>query len=323
MSADGYSGAYSVLERRRLEKRALFFAKRDEIYSKLPRVSRLTDEITNLGAEYALAKLEKRTGDAQDVRKKMDILDRERTRILIENGYSRQDLEMQYFCDKCKDTGFVNGKVCDCLKEEIIKRRQRLLSAASPAPRARFEDFNLEFYPKQAKELPNGTFVVPYNHMKQVYEFCKNYAERFTPANKSLLMLGNAGLGKTHLACSIASVCMEKGYTIMYASSQSLFNKVEQARYSGEDIISDILTCDLFILDDLGAENMTSYSLSVLYNIVNTRMITGKPCIYTTNIINQNMLTRKYGEKITSRLLGSCSRLFFVGDDVRILKNSR
>ena len=86
-------------------------------------------------------------------------------------------------------------------------------------------------------------------------------------------------------------------------------------------MISDILNCDLFILDDLGAESMTSYSLSVLYNIVNTRMINKKPCIYTSNITSQAALQKRYGEKISSRLLGSCDRLIFVGDDIRIIKN--
>ena len=116
-------------------------------------------------------------------------------------------------------------------------------------------------------------------------------------------------------------ICMEKGFVVMYSSAQSLFSKIEQTRFTDEDVIEDILNCDLFILDDLGAENMTSYSLSVLYNIVNTRMINGRPCIYTSNITSQAALQKRYGEKISSRLMGSCERLYFVGDDIRIMKN--
>ncbi|MBQ3009243.1 MAG: ATP-binding protein, partial [Oscillospiraceae bacterium] len=160
-----------------------------------------------------------------------------------------------------------------------------------------------------------------YNHMKKVYDYCRSYAEGFSLNNKSILMLGNAGLGKTHLACSIAKECMDKGFVVMYTSAQSLFSRIEQSRYTDEDVIGDILACDLFILDDLGAENMTNYSLSVLYNIVNTRMIEHKPCIYTTNIPSHAALQKRYGEKISSRLMGSCERLVFTGDDIRILKN--
>ncbi len=321
MSGESYNNAYSVLENRRLAMKAKYFAKMEEINNKVPMVSQLTDEITSLGASYTLAVIGKNQPEADKLRAEMDQLDEKRTQLLKEHGFSKKDLEMEYFCPVCKDTGFIKGKACQCLKEEITRQRQKFLTVLSPAPQASFETFNLDMYPKTAKELSNGTMVVPYSQMKQIYEYCVSYAENFSQKNKSILMLGSAGLGKTHLACSIANVVMSYGYTVMYSSAQSLFSKIEQSRYTDEDVVSDIIHCDLFILDDLGAESLTNYSLSVLYNIVNTRMIEGKPCIYTSNITSQNALQKKYGEKISSRLLGSCDTLFFVGDDIRIIKN--
>ena len=321
MSGESYNNAYSVLENRRLAMRAKHFAKQDEINKKIPQLSQLNDEITNLGANYTLAVLGKNKQEADKLRYEMDKLDIQRANLLKENGFSPKDLEMEYFCSDCKDTGFANGKICHCLKEEITRQRQKFLTVLSPAPAADFESFDLDFYSKTAKEMSNGTMVVPYNHMKRIYDYCVSYADYFSTSNKSLLMLGSAGLGKTHLACAIANVVMKNGYTVMYSSSQSLFSKIEQSRYSDEDIISDILNCDLFILDDLGAESMTNYSLSVLYNIVNTRMIENKPCIYTSNLTSQAALQKRYGEKISSRLLGSCDTFVFVGDDIRIMKN--
>jgi len=321
MSGESYNNAYSVLENRRLAMRAKYFAKQDEINNKVPMVAEITDEINHLGASYTLAVLGKNKAEADKLRREMDRLDDERTKLLKENGFTKKDLEMEYFCPVCKDTGFVNGRTCQCMKEEITRQRQKFLTVLSPAPQADFETFNLDMYSKNAREMSNGMMVVPYTHMKRIYEYCLAYANHFTTDNKSLLMLGSAGLGKTHLACAIANVVMASGYTVMYSSSQSLFSKIEQARFTDEDVISDILSCDLFILDDLGAESMTNYSLSVLYNIVNTRMISKKPCIYTSNITSQAALQKRYGEKISSRLLGSCDTFFFVGDDIRIMKN--
>ena len=321
MSGESYNNAYSVLENRRLAMRAKYFAKQDEINNKVPMVAEITDEINHLGASYTLAVLGKNKAEADKLRREMDRLDDERTKLLKENGFTKKDLEMEYFCPVCKDTGFVNGRTCQCMKEEITRQRQKFLTVLSPAPQADFETFNLDLYSKNAREMSNGMMVVPYTHMKRIYEYCLAYANHFTTDNKSLLMLGSAGLGKTHLACAIANVVMASGYTVMYSSSQSLFSKIEQARFTDEDVISDILSCDLFILDDLGAESMTNYSLSVLYNIVNTRMISKKPCIYTSNITSQSALQKRYGEKISSRLLGSCDTFFFVGDDIRIMKN--
>ncbi|MBR6609821.1 MAG: ATP-binding protein [Oscillospiraceae bacterium] len=321
MSGESYNNAYSVLENRRLAMRAKYFAKQDEINNKVPMVAEITNEINHLGASYTLAVLGKNKAEADKLRREMDRLDDERTKLLKENGFTKKDLEMEYFCPVCKDTGFVNGRTCQCMKEEITRQRQKFLTVLSPAPQADFETFNLDLYSKNAREMSNGMMVVPYTHMKRIYEYCLAYANHFTTDNKSLLMLGSAGLGKTHLACAIANVVMASGYTVMYSSSQSLFSKIEQARFTDEDVISDILSCDLFILDDLGAESMTNYSLSVLYNIVNTRMISKKPCIYTSNITSQAALQKRYGEKISSRLLGSCDTFFFVGDDIRIMKN--
>lgn len=321
MIGESYNNAYSVLENRRLAMRAKYFAKQDEINKKVPMVAEITDEINHLGASYTLAVLGKNKAEADKLRREMDKLDDERTRLLKENGFSKKDLEMEYFCPVCKDTGFINGRTCQCMKEEIIRQRQKFLTLLSPAPQADFESFNLDMYPKTAVEISNGTMIVPYTQMKRIYEYCQAYAHNFSTDNKSLLMLGSAGLGKTHLACAIANQVMKDGYTVMYSSSQSLFSKIEQARFTDEDVISDILNCDLFILDDLGAESMTNYSLSVLYNIVNTRMISKKPCIYTSNLTTQAALQKRYGEKISSRLLGTCDTFFFVGNDIRIMKN--
>ena len=321
MSGESYNNAYSVLENRRLAMRAKYFAKQDEINKKVPMVAEITDEINHLGASYTLAVLGKNKAEADKLRREMDKLDDKRTRLLKENGFSKKDLEMEYFCPVCKDTGFINGRTCQCMKEEITRQRQKFLTLLSPAPQADFESFNLDMYPKTAVEISNGTMIVPYTQMKRIYEYCQAYAHNFSTDNKSLLMLGSAGLGKTHLACAIANQVMKDGYTVMYSSSQSLFSKIEQARFTDEDVISDILNCDLFILDDLGAESMTNYSLSVLYNIVNTRMISKKPCIYTSNLTTQAALQKRYGEKISSRLLGTCDTFFFVGNDIRIMKN--
>ncbi len=318
---DSYNSAYSALENRRLAARAKYLAKQEELAEKIPGLSDLSDRINQSAAGYTYAVITKAEETAARLKAEMEDYTQLRKKLLESYGYSEKDLEPVYYCDKCRDTGFVNGKTCSCMKEEIVAQRQKVLTRFSPAPQTSFETFDLNYYSKKAKELSNGTFVVPFNQMKNIFDYCKAYRNNFTIGNKSLLMLGNAGLGKTHLACSIAKVCMEKGFVVMYSSAQSLFSKIEQSRYTDEDILEDILSCDLFILDDLGAENMTNYCLSVLYNIVNTRMIENKPCIYTSNIVSQQALQNRYGEKIASRLLGSCDRLFFMGDDIRIIKN--
>ena len=321
MANDSFGSALKTIEGRRLASTAELFKRKDEIYKLCPEIEELGFEITSAGASYTLAVMAKDEEKSALMRQQMEELSQKRTGLLIKNGFAANALELQPFCPLCKDSGFVDGKPCTCLKAEMIRHRQKLLTALSPAPKATFQEFNLDYYPKEAIQLSNGQMLVPYSHMKGIFDYCKSYSQYFSPRSKSLLMLGSAGLGKTHLACAIAKECMEKDFTVMYSSSQSLFEQIEQARYTGEDLISDILSCDLFILDDLGSENITPYCNSVFYNIVNTRMINGNPCIYTTNITSQQAMNKRYGEKITSRLMGSCAQLSFLGNDIRIMRN--
>lgn len=80
-----------------------------------------------------------------------------------------------------------------------------------------------------------------------------------------------------------------------------------------------LLDCDLLILDDLGAEFSTSFTVSAIYNIINTRLNTGKPIIISTNLSMEEM-EAKYTQRITSRIGGNYVMLLFSGRDVRQLK---
>ena len=79
-----------------------------------------------------------------------------------------------------------------------------------------------------------------------------------------------------------------------------------------------MLEADLLILDDLGTEYVVPHTISVLYQIVNTRLCSKRPTVYTTNIVTQQLMNARYTEKVTSRLLGSCELLQFYGEDVRL-----
>ena len=73
------------------------------------------------------------------------------------------------------------------------------------------------------------------------------------------------------------------------------------------------------MLDDLGTECLSPYTASCLYSLVNTRVCRRLPTIYTSNIVNDADLQRRYTEKVVSRLLGSCETLCFCGTDIRLM----
>ena len=101
-----------------------------------------------------------------------------------------------------------------------------------------------------------------------------------------------------------------------------MFARFEDAKFrrdedGGEDA-DRCMRCDLLILDDLGTEYITPLTISVLYELINTRMLTHRPTIYTTNITDQSVFVARYTEKVASRMLGGCKMFKFFGTDQRL-----
>jgi DNA replication protein DnaC len=199
----------------------------------------------------------------------------------------------------------------------IKEYRKNEINRSSPLELSTFANFSLEYYSKEVYEKFN---MSPRENMTMVYKTCIEFVNRF-PNSDNLLMMGDAGLGKTHLALSIADALIKKGHHVIYCSASNIFKKVESEYfedYKNSDTLDTLKAADILIIDDLGAEYINSFVVSTLYDIVNTRLVEKKSTIYTTNITKSPILESRYGEKVSSRLTGCCRLLFFYGDDIRI-----
>lgn len=321
-----YERANTELERRRERAQAEQKKRHDEAVKKLPDLLDIEKEMSATG--LAVVKAIGMGGDAQNYIEKLAVQNLaaqdKRIKLLAKAGYSKDYLEIQHVCAKCQDSGFVNGKSCDCRTALLRSLAFAELSELSPAECSTFESFDLSFYPKGADA---ETGVSPYNRMKEIFSFCKEYAEDFDTSSQSLFMHGKTGLGKTHLSLAIAGHVVNEGYGVIYGSAQNLLNKLERERFSrnNEDTGNAeqaLLECDLLILDDLGTEFSTSFTVSAIYNIINTRISRGLPVIINTNL-TPDELEQKYTQRITSRITGNYVSLQYCGRDVRQLKSRR
>ena len=133
-----------------------------------------------------------------------------------------------------------------------------------------------------------------------------------------------AGWGKADLSVAIAKETINKGFDVLYLPFHTMLSRLETAKFRTkdeqlEDYLEPIHSCELLVLDDLGSEFATSFAVSSLYDIVNTRQLKGLPTIINTNL-NANELEQRYTERIHSRLLGGYRVIPFVGDDIRLQK---
>lgn len=235
--------------------------------------------------------------------------------LLRENGYSPEMLVPRYTCALCEDTGRASGKPCSCVRQLARALRREELAKTSALAVSSFETMNADLYP-DTPDPALGMTVREY--MRCTLDALRDYAAHFGPDSTSLLVYGNAGLGKTHAALAVAGTVLDGGFDVVYISAQEMCAGLEKARFEDEDPLMDaMLEADLLILDDLGTESLTNYSLSCLYTLVNTRMAKKLPTIYTTNIVDGALLEQRYTEKIASRLSGSCEPVEFLGEDLR------
>lgn len=282
-------------------------------YSAQPRLSLIDREMSGVGAQLAIVAL---SGDKQrlaDLKKHSEALTAEKA-LLLEKA---QVPQIKYECGICNDTGYVSGKICECIKKEAACVMAEELSREMPLGECCFENFDLKYYPTSSTDGKS-----PRKKMTAVLKLCREYALNFSPESSgNLLFTGGAGLGKTHLTLAIVSEIIKKGYMPVYGSAENLFSIIEAEKFSGEGRGSyeAILNCDLLVIDDLGVEMATAFTKSVLYNLVNTRILSRKPTIINTNLSMKEIESR-YTPRITSRFIGNYDEQRFAGNDIRLQK---
>ncbi len=312
--------ATQILESRRSKAQRTQLAHHMEVTDKIPEISKYEAKLAETG--LAVVKAFGMGKDAQDYIRQLaemnDALQKVIRATLVENGYPENYLDTPYTCKKCEDTGFVGGYACECRIQILKDIAKDSLASVSPSANCTFSNFNLDFYPLSDP----ATGVSPRKRMSEIFEYCKCYAEDFGTDSESLYLHGATGLGKTHLSLAIANTVAENGFRVIYDSAQNILSSLEREKFSHNNSgerEKEILDCDLLIIDDLGSEFSTQFTVAAVYNIINTRLNRSKPVIISTNL-TKNELEAKYTQRVTSRIIGGYTSLLFLGKDIRQIK---
>ena len=151
---------------------------------------------------------------------------------------------------------------------------------------------------------------------------CMKYVQIFERENpRNLLLYGNYGLGKSHLAKSVTDGLIEKGFSAIFISVPKLLRKIKStysndSEVSEDEIINHLEQVDLLVLDDLGAEKQSDWTIERIFDIIDSRQ--GMSTIYTTNY-TLNDLRAKIGERNFSRVVNQdTTSLEFSGKNYRL-----
>lgn len=296
--------------------------RRSEVHLAIPAVAEIDAALGKTGLSLMEASMqgENVTERIAEVRRANEELRRVRADLLVAHGYPADYTEVRYECPLCGDSGFLDAKMCVCMKRKLVEAGFEASGMGNLLREQSFENFDLSYYQNDPAAA---------RRMEQILIRMKQYAETFeTGKTGNLVLFGGTGLGKTHLSSAVARGVIQRGYDVFYVSAVSMLSDFERERFGnsagGEtgESTARYFNCDLLIIDDLGTEVHNQFTTSMLYNVINTRLNKRLSTIINTNL-SQDEFRKHYWDRITSRVLGEYNVLPFLGTDVRAQKLNR
>lgn len=311
-SYENYHKVKEEIEKRRTDAIARAEARAEKVRGESDEIRAIDEQLSKTG--LLIFKTACMGGDIAPIKEQNKLLNARRGEILKKMGYPEDYSDVKYFCKKCSDSGYIDGaKMCSCFHEALVKATIASSGIGDLIEKQSFDNFNLEFY-KDSPEV--------YKRMSSNLECAKAYVQNFGKSKGNLLLVGTTGTGKTHISTAIARQIIEKGYDVIYDTIHNIISDFEDDKFKSgysytEQKSEKYLECDLLIIDDLGTEFSNQFTVSCLYNLLNTRINHGKATLISTNLSPEE-LSSKYEGRIYSRLIGKSTVLLFEGRDHRL-----
>lgn len=301
-----------------------------EVYKKIPKIKEIHNEISSLSIREAKARLlsedMKLPNSSKGLKEKIAYLSEQKKKLLTQNGFPTDYLSMHYTCDKCKDTGYIENKMCSCMHAKIVEILYEQSNIRELIEKENFSTFRMEYYSDNI--IDENTGLSSKANMIETLNICHDFVNNFREGCQNLLIYGVIGVGKTFLINCIAKELIDRSFSVIYMSAIQFFHVLEDASFHrGENLSAyestvqrDFYECDLLIIDDLGTEIPNAFTSSSLFHCINERAIRKKPLIISTNLTLGN-LRDIYSDRIFSRIASNFKMLKIFGKDLRILKS--
>lgn len=286
----------------------------EEIYTKIPEYKALDESLPSISISYAKRVIEGDFSAQAELKKELSSISLQKENLLLQNGYPKNYLEMQFTCSECKDTGYIGGNKCVCLKNKLLNVLYEQSNIAELLKTDNFSALSEEYYTGEDLE-----------RFRKVAGFCREFVNNFITKKENLFLTGNVGVGKSFLSCCVAKELLDKGYSVLYFSSSQLFDVLKENDFgkdSKENLYTskeDIYNCDLVVIDDLGTELTNSYISTRLFSLINERILRNKSTIISTNLSLME-LRDLYSDRIFSRICNQYKLCKLSGPDIRIYK---
>lgn len=298
--------------------------RQNEVYFKVPEIKKLDEEISKTGFLISKAILRNPKSyeeNVERIKERMEKLKMKKAVLLTENNIPLEYLDVNYECNRCKDTGYLkNGEKCSCFKQALIRKAYNMSNIENTLKKENFRTFDINIFPNKPFESEKLT---PRENMMNILSISEGFVSNFNENNgENLLFYGSTGLGKTFLCNCIAKALLDKNKIVVYQTAFTILEIIENHRFNKNGKKFDyedynyLFEADLLIIDDLGTEVSNTFTNAEIFNIVNTRLISGKKTIISTNLTPKE-ISEIYTDRIFSRILEKFIPLKFYGPDLR------
>lgn len=241
--------------------------------------------------------LHKNKAQQSALQQEIEALMKERHALLMQYGVDEAVYKPKWDCPLCEDRGYLaDGTLCKCYQQERIQNIIEQSGMSAAMQQYRFENFYLDGFDK------------PEDIQKKV-EWCKQFARQIVngTCNDSLFLRGDVGRGKTHLSSAIANAVLAGGKTVIYKRAADLFDMIRRYKYEEStqrwhEVLDQLISCDLLVIDDLGAERTTDFVTEQLVLLLEERNYRNKPWIINSNL-KLSQIQDSYNTRVSDRIM--------------------
>ncbi|MDK4545160.1 ATP-binding protein [Kingella kingae] len=226
-------------------------------------------------------------------------------------------------------TVYRNGDKTPCPHCEWEAKLSQEKQAAQARQRALLEKLGKAGIPKRHQACTVSGYHATNDKQREFKNTVVDYVRQMQSGGlkRNLVLLGNCGTGKTHMACAVGNAAVQSGKTVLFLTASEMIRRVQAALKNRDesefDVMQRIAGVDLLIVDEIGVQYTTESANRIVTEIVNERYNRELPTVFLSNLSLPEFCAA-LGDRAISRMReDGCKPFVCDWEDYRMTQHER